>query len=281
MMSQGFYDDVIKWEHFLRYWSFGGEIHGSPMKSPSQSPVRRSFDVFFDVRLNKRLSKQSWGWWFETPSRPLWRRGNVTWIQWDSISRALGACLEFRIVYTYNHAHMTISGSHYIWCTCYKGNKEKKIIVHAPNCCILCRITYGPHNSEVIDAGKSNIWALFALCYGLVLVYLPLILRVTSLPLGEITCLPQLGWHSSGEYGQKSTWLHKELRFNQTDTDHNKYMCSLGSTIFRVPSILLYKAHPIPIHWCFSSRLAGVLQAMLQLHLNYQQFCCLLRCDLY
>ena len=38
---------------------------------PAQRPVTRSFDVFFD--LNKRLGKQSWGWWFETPSRPLWR----------------------------------------------------------------------------------------------------------------------------------------------------------------------------------------------------------------
>ena len=24
----------------------------------------------------KRLSKQSWGWWFDTPSRPLWRHSN-------------------------------------------------------------------------------------------------------------------------------------------------------------------------------------------------------------
>ena len=38
--------------------------------------VTRSFDVFFDLRLNKRLSKQSWGWWFDMPSRPLWRHGN-------------------------------------------------------------------------------------------------------------------------------------------------------------------------------------------------------------
>ena len=44
---------------------------------PSQRPVTRSFDVFFDLRLNKRLSKQSWGWWFETPSRLLWRHCNV------------------------------------------------------------------------------------------------------------------------------------------------------------------------------------------------------------
>ena len=34
-------------------------------------------DVFFDLRLNKRLSKQWWGWWFETPLRPLWRHFHV------------------------------------------------------------------------------------------------------------------------------------------------------------------------------------------------------------
>ena len=38
---------------------------------PAQRPVARSFDAFFDLRLNKRLSKQWWGWWFETLSRPL------------------------------------------------------------------------------------------------------------------------------------------------------------------------------------------------------------------
>ena len=40
---------------------------------PAQRPVTRSFDFFFDLRLNKRLIKQSWGWWYETPSHPLWR----------------------------------------------------------------------------------------------------------------------------------------------------------------------------------------------------------------
>ena len=43
---------------------------------PSQRPVTRSFDAFFDLCLNKRLSKQSWGCWFETPSRSLWRHCN-------------------------------------------------------------------------------------------------------------------------------------------------------------------------------------------------------------
>ena len=36
-----------------------------------------SFDVLFDLRLIKRLSKQSCGWWFETPSGSLWRHCNV------------------------------------------------------------------------------------------------------------------------------------------------------------------------------------------------------------
>ena len=62
---------------------------------PSQRPVTRGFDVFFDLRLNKRLSKQSKRWWFEPPSRPLWRHCNVflltiyplvlypyTWMTW-------------------------------------------------------------------------------------------------------------------------------------------------------------------------------------------------------
>ena len=48
---------------------------------PSQRPVTRNFDVFFDLCLNKRLSKQSWGWWFDTPSRSLWRHCNgFCWI---------------------------------------------------------------------------------------------------------------------------------------------------------------------------------------------------------
>ena len=40
---------------------------------PRKKPVSQSFDVFFDLRLNKRLSKQSRGWWYETPSCSLWR----------------------------------------------------------------------------------------------------------------------------------------------------------------------------------------------------------------
>ena len=61
------HDDVIKWKHIPRYWPF---VRG---EFPVQRPVTRSFAAFFDLCPNIRLSKQSWGWWFETLSRPLWR----------------------------------------------------------------------------------------------------------------------------------------------------------------------------------------------------------------
>ena len=49
-----------------------------PGEFPAQRPVTRSFDAFFDLALKKWLSKQSWGWWFETLSRSLWRHCNVS-----------------------------------------------------------------------------------------------------------------------------------------------------------------------------------------------------------
>ena len=68
------HDDVIKWKHFR----VTGPLWNSSVTGEfaAQRPVTRSFDVFFDLRLNKRLSKQPWGWWFETPSRPLCRHWN-------------------------------------------------------------------------------------------------------------------------------------------------------------------------------------------------------------
>ena len=71
------HDDVIKWEHFPGYWltlcAGNSPITGEFL---AQRPVTWSFGVSFDLRLNKRLSKQSWGWWFETPSRSFWRHCN-------------------------------------------------------------------------------------------------------------------------------------------------------------------------------------------------------------
>ena len=58
----------------LALWAGNSPVPGEFL---AQRPVTRSFDVFFDLRLNKHLSKQSLGWWFETPSRSLWRHSSV------------------------------------------------------------------------------------------------------------------------------------------------------------------------------------------------------------
>ena len=59
---------------------------------PEERPVTRIFDVFFILRLNKRLSKQTWGLWPETSSRPLWRHCNE---KVRVLSTSYGVILEF------------------------------------------------------------------------------------------------------------------------------------------------------------------------------------------
>ena len=73
-------NDNAWWRHQLETFSVLLAICAGnslvPGEFPAQRPVTRSFDVFFDLHPNKRLSKQCWGWWFETPSCPLWRHRN-------------------------------------------------------------------------------------------------------------------------------------------------------------------------------------------------------------
>ena len=57
----------------LVIWGGNSPVTG---EFPAQRPVTRSFEFFLGLHLNKRLSKW-WGWWFETPSRPLWCQCNV------------------------------------------------------------------------------------------------------------------------------------------------------------------------------------------------------------
>ena len=70
------HDDVIKWKHTPRYWPFVREIHRSPVNSAHTGQWRGALMFSLNCALTKRLSKQSWGWWFETPSRSLWRNYN-------------------------------------------------------------------------------------------------------------------------------------------------------------------------------------------------------------
>ena len=76
-----YFTDHTLWRHQMETFSALLAICAGnspvPGEFPTQRPVTRSFDAFFDLRLSKRLSKQSWCWWFDTPSRPLWRHRNV------------------------------------------------------------------------------------------------------------------------------------------------------------------------------------------------------------
>ena len=66
------HDDAIKWKHFPRYRPFVRVFTGHRW-----IPRTKASDAFSnDLRLIKRLSKQSWGWWYQTPSRSLWRHCN-------------------------------------------------------------------------------------------------------------------------------------------------------------------------------------------------------------
>ena len=97
---------------------------------PAQRPVTQSFNVFFDLRLNKQLSKQSWGWWFETLLRPLWRHcnayGDIDLGQ--RLTQVIGCCLTAPSHYlnqmlTYHQCGLlafTFRQFHrrYSWCQC-------------------------------------------------------------------------------------------------------------------------------------------------------------------
>ena len=97
---------------------------------PVQRSVTRSFDVFFDRCLNKRLSKQWRGWWFEMPSRPLWRHCNVSVYlndtQCDKLSEKVH-CIHYRTNYSVGiFAPLKRSQSHFENC----NNNREKTHVH-------------------------------------------------------------------------------------------------------------------------------------------------------
>ena len=96
-------DDMLWWRHQMETFSALLAIcaRNSPVTGefPTQRPVMWSFDVFFDLRLNKRLSKQWWGWWFETPTRPLWRHYNTLFHSLVSLMRATTALILVPIPY--------------------------------------------------------------------------------------------------------------------------------------------------------------------------------------
>ena len=110
------YVDMTCWRHqmetFSAWLAFCAEYSPVTGDFPAQGPVTQSFDTFIDLRLNNRLTKQSWGWWSETPSNSLWRHWNekreyvqviigksfLVFVkvlpQHEEVFRCLGSCCE-------------------------------------------------------------------------------------------------------------------------------------------------------------------------------------------
>ena len=69
------------WRHQMETFStftgpLCGEFTGDPVNSPHKGQWRGALMYYYICTLNKWLSKQSWGWWLETPSGPSWRHCN-------------------------------------------------------------------------------------------------------------------------------------------------------------------------------------------------------------
>ena len=72
-LSCPYHGDVIEWKHFPRYWPFVRGIHRSPLNSPYKACDAELWCFLWSA---SELGKQSWGLWFETLLRPLWRHCN-------------------------------------------------------------------------------------------------------------------------------------------------------------------------------------------------------------
>ena len=88
-----------------------GEFTG-PRWIPHTKASHAELWCFFDLRPNKQLSKQWWSWWFETPSRPLWRHRNVS-------SKNLSNAWIHVYIWSRRYTHYLIYYAtwHTQWCT--------------------------------------------------------------------------------------------------------------------------------------------------------------------
>ena len=94
-----------------------GEFTG-PQWIPHTKASDAELLCYFDLHPNKRLSKQLWGWWFETQSRPLWRHRNVfPWYQ------PRGKCIsEFSTHITRNETLSIFLCQIFLWTSRSKRN---------------------------------------------------------------------------------------------------------------------------------------------------------------
>ena len=131
----------------FKFYSSNGNIFRVTGHLCAQRLVTRSFDVFFNLCLNKRMSKQSWGWWFETPSCPLRRHSNenkeIALPAWQFLCMA-------KLLYTWcSWGCNVMLKSNDNWCD-YKLHLCKK------NRIIICRLKYF-QNGRFLDYMTTQI----------------------------------------------------------------------------------------------------------------------------
>ena len=71
-----YHDDVMKLETFSALLALCAGNSPVTSEFAAQRPVMRKMIFSLICALIKWWSKQSWGWWFETPSRSLWHHCN-------------------------------------------------------------------------------------------------------------------------------------------------------------------------------------------------------------
>ena len=149
-----------------------------PGEFPLQKPVMRSFDVFFDVRLNKWLRKQSWGWWFEMLSRPLWCHCNKKAPTWTKAgpSGSIWRCHLTSIQATGLDAWASRVKCPARFVSIYMRYVYIWVVYSLCFfCCLFITVTWwyvwciewASGNQEEVQACLVTLWLLIILCYSL------------------------------------------------------------------------------------------------------------------
>ena len=122
------HNGTMAWRcHFPCYWPFVRGIHRSPVNSPHKGQWHGALLFSLICALNKRLSKQSWGWWFEMPSRSLWRHCN----DYQTILY-ISYCMYWRHLQARVSGIWTTNNSHGFWWYISKINPRPEIWLVGP-----------------------------------------------------------------------------------------------------------------------------------------------------
>ena len=176
---------------------------------PSQRPVTLSCDVFFDVRPHKRLSKQSWGWWFETPSCSLWRHCNANELQYRDLTWIKGnrdnnnGCM----------ATCSIDGF-----PAWMASNAESVSIWWRHHALRCSGTVYPKK-------YAHGFCFATLCCGYTLTDFPISIRLTSLALWQSNDCPSASKATLMNMDKYFMWIHYERLHNHNKTKHNKTVC--------------------------------------------------------